>query len=149
MDISFLALLAKCDHPAKPGDLRPICVSSAFNKLVSRLVCARALPRLRRGSRISACGRGRQAADLIGGVSRIRDVVREWKLPCLLCKLDVAGAFDKVDRRKVADLLCSRLGGAQLSAELRYLLGELHTHELHGKVPGGDVICLEPNNGIK
>ena len=147
--VSFLALLAKCERPSKAKDLRPICVSSAFNKLVNRLVCARALPKLRRGSRISACGRGRQAADLIGGVSRIRDVVREWKLPCILCKLDVAGAFDKVDRRKVADLLCSRLRDAHLSSELRYLLGELHTHELRGKVPGGEVICLQPNNGIK
>ena len=78
---SFLALLAKVEVPLHPGDLRPICVSSAFNKLVNRLVCSRALPLLRRGSRVSACGKARQAADIIGTMSRIRDAVHEWKTP--------------------------------------------------------------------
>ncbi|CAE7358653.1 pol [Symbiodinium sp. CCMP2592] len=148
-NVSFLALLAKCSCPRRPKDLRPICVSSAFNKLVNRLVCMRALPKLRRGSCISACGRGRQAADLIGGISRIRDVIHEWRMPALLCKLDVAGAFDRVDRNKVASLLCERLSGERLSSELRFLLGQLHTHELVGTVPGGNEIRLRPNNGIK
>ncbi|CAE7358238.1 unnamed protein product [Symbiodinium sp. CCMP2592] len=43
-ETSFLALLAKIKLPESPADLRPICVSSAFHKLVNRLVCARALP---------------------------------------------------------------------------------------------------------
>ena len=146
---SFLALLAKCKQPKAPGDLRPISVSSASNKLVNRLVCSRTLPVLRRGSRVSACGAGRQAADLIGCATRIRDVVHEWKLPCLLCKLDVAGAFDRVDRYKVADLLCSRLLGRGLCCELRYLLSQLRVHTLQGQVPGGDLIEICPNNGIK
>ena len=38
---SFLALLAKVPSPQRPQDLRPICVSSAFNKLVNRLACSR------------------------------------------------------------------------------------------------------------
>ena len=148
-ETSFLALLAKVDLPTKAGDLRPICVSSAFNKLINRLVCSRALPLLRRGSKISACGHGRQAADLIGATSRLRDLVREWKLPAVLCKLDVAGAFDRVDRRRVADLLIRRLSGCDLGNELRYLLHQLKTHTLVGRVPGGDVITIQPNNGIK
>ena len=83
---SFLALLAKCKMPASPSDLRPICVSSAFHKLVSRLVCSRCLPLVRRGSKISCCGKSRQAADLIGGVSRVRDVSKEWCEPFILCQ---------------------------------------------------------------
>ena len=146
---SFLALLTKVDVPSKASDLRPISVSSAFNKLVNRLVCSRALPLLRRGSKISACGRGRQAADLIGATSRLRDVIREWKLPAILCKLDVAGAFDRVDRRRVADLLIKRLRDHDLGSELRYLLCQLRCHTLEGRVPGGDVIEIQPNNGIK
>ena len=43
---------------------------------------------------MSSCGKGRQAADIIGTMSRIRDVVREWRFPALVCKLDVAGAFE-------------------------------------------------------
>eukprot|EP00439_Symbiodinium_sp_Y106_P039173 s2481_g4.t2 len=146
---SFLALLAKIEFPTKPGDLRPISVSSAFNKLVNRLVCARALPFLRRGSRVSACGKGRQAADLIGTVSRVRDVVHEWRAPALICKLDVAGAFDRVDRRKVANLLVQRLKNPDINSELCYLLSQLRVHELVGKVPGGGQIHVRPNNGIK
>ena len=146
---SFLALLAKVDFPGKPSELRPISVSSAFNKLVNRLVCSRALPFLRRGSRVSACGKGRQAADLIGTVSRIRDVVHEWHTPALICKLDVAGAFDRVDRRKVAKLLMQRLQHPEINSELCYLLSQLRVHVLVGKVPGGGHIQVCPNNGIK
>ena len=146
---SYLALLAKIPVPKRPGDLRPICVSSAFNKLVNRLVCTRVLPIIRRGSRISCCGRGRQAADLVGCLSRIRDVTREWKLPLLLCKLDVAGAFDRVDRNKVASLLIERLQDRHLDNELLYMLLQLRTHTLHGKVPGGHEINLSPDIGIK
>ena len=146
---SFLALLAKTKQPQHPGDLRPIAVSSAFNKLVNRLVCTRAMPACRRGSPVSACGKGRQAADLIGAASRIRDVVREWRLPALLGKLDVAGAFDRVDRRKIVALLKERLSDPRLGRELRYLLHQLHTHVLEGAVPGGNMITIVPNNGIK
>ncbi|CAE7621059.1 unnamed protein product [Symbiodinium sp. CCMP2592] len=146
---SFLALLAKVDVPTKPGDLRPIAVSSAFNKLVNRLVCSRALPLMRRGSRISACGRGRQAADLIGATSRVRDVIKEWKLPAVMCKLDVSGAFDRIDRRRVASLLTQRLGDQDVGCELKYLLSQLRCHTLEGRVPGGDIISIRPNTGIK
>ncbi|CAE7219725.1 unnamed protein product [Symbiodinium microadriaticum] len=146
---SFLALLAKCKSPSRPSDLRPICVSSAFHKLISRLVCARCLPLVRRGSRISCCGKGRQSADLVGSISRIRDVTKEWCEPLLLCKLDVAGAFDRIDRRRVAKLLLDRLGGLGCSSELKFLLKQLHTHTLVGNVPGGRTIKLRPNIGIK
>ena len=146
---SFLALLAKCKSPKMPSDLRPICVSSAFHKLISRLVCSRCLPLVRRGSRISCCGKQRQTADLIGSVSRVRDVCKEWCQPLLLCKLDVAGAFDKLDRRKVVSLLIGRLKGRHCSHELRFLLGQLRTHTLIGNVPGGRTINLCPNIGIK
>ncbi|CAE7786100.1 unnamed protein product, partial [Symbiodinium necroappetens] len=146
---SYLALLAKCDCPRAANDLRPICVSSAFNKLVNRLVCGRIMPHLRRGSYVSCCGKGRQAADLIGAISRIRDVTREWKMPLVIAKLDVAGAFDKVDRGKVAELLVLRAGGKMVDHELRYLLCQLRVHVLEGRVPGGKCIKIRPNNGIK
>ncbi|CAE7637075.1 pol [Symbiodinium sp. CCMP2592] len=148
-EVSFLALLAKCKSPAGPKDLRPICISSAFQKLISKMVCARAMPVMRRGSRVSCCGRGRQAADLIGCISRMRDSTKEWKLPMLLCKLDVAGAFDRVDRSRVAQLLVQRLAGQSLDAELRYLLLQLREHHLVGAAPGGHPLSLSPNVGIK
>ncbi|CAE7946692.1 pol [Symbiodinium sp. KB8] len=148
---SFLALLAKIPSPKKPGDLRPICVSSAFNKLVNKLVCTRVLPALRQGSRVSCCGKGRQAADLVGCVSRLRDICREWRHPLLVCKLDVSGAFDRVKRDKVADYLINKLGNKHLDDELRYMLAQLRTHTLQGTAPGGIHLQLQlsPDVGIK
>ena len=147
---SFLALLAKVPLPQEAKDLRPICVSSAFNKLVNRLACSRVLPALRVGSKISCCGKGRQSADLVGCVSRVRDVCKEWKLPLLVCKLDVSGAFDRIDREAVARHLIAKLQGIpDLTCELRYMLKQLATHALVGCVPGGHEIRLFPDVGIK
>ena len=146
---SFLALLAKIDTPMKPKDLRPICVSSAFHKMVNKMVCSRTMPALRKGSKISGCGKGRQAADVIGTLSRVRDVVHEWRLPVLLCKLDIAGAFDRLDRQNVVEFLKDRLGRGELKFELRYLLAQLYTFRMIGHVPGGDSIEVSPNVGIK
>eukprot|EP00439_Symbiodinium_sp_Y106_P074342 s1137_g14.t1 len=146
---SFLALLAKKDFPESPKDLRPICVSSAFHKLVSRMVCARTMPLLRTGSPISGCGKGRQAADVIGMISRARDVVHEWKVPLLLCKLDISGAFDRVDRQRICEFLVGRLREREVPSELKYLQAQLRTYPLVGDAPGGQTIELFPNIGIK
>ncbi|CAE7830935.1 pol [Symbiodinium sp. CCMP2592] len=147
--VSFLALLAKCTIPEEPKDLRPICMSSSFSKLVNRVIIGRLFPTLRRGSKISSCGRGRQSADLIGSLSRIRDVVREWDESILVVKLDIAGAFDKISRQKVVDLILARTAGTNLGYEVRYLLGQLDVFVLQGKVPGGDTISVNANSGIK
>ena len=65
-------------------------------------------PSMRKPSWISACGKNRQAADLLAVATRIRDVTREWRLPLLVAKLDVRGAFDRrVVRKSVASLLRS------------------------------------------
>ncbi|CAE7518077.1 unnamed protein product [Symbiodinium sp. CCMP2592] len=146
---SFLALLAKCTVPEEPRDLRPICMSSSFAKLVNRVIIGRLFPTLRRGSKISSCGRGRQSADLIGSLSRVRDIVREWDESILVTKLDIAGAFDKISRQKVVDLILQRTSGSQLGYEVRYLLGQLDVFELQGMVPGGDMISVKASSGIK
>ena len=146
---NFLALLAKCDLPTGAGDLRPICVSSVFHKMVTKLVCTRSMPAMRTGSLISGCGKGRQAADVIGVISRARDVAQEWKVPLLLCKLDISGAFDKLDRQRIVEFLKERLAHKDLDHELKYLLGQLHTYQLCGKVPGGHEIQIGANVGIK
>ena len=104
---------------------------------------------MRTGSKISGCGKGRQAADVIGVISRLRDVVQEWKVPLLLCKLDMSGAFDKLDRQRIVEFLKERLGNKELDHELKYLLGQLRTYKLCGVVPGGHEIQIEANVGIK
>ena len=146
---SFLALLAKVDRPMRPKDLRPICVSSSFHKMVTKLVCNRVMPLLRSGSRISGCGKGRQAADVIGCLTRVRDVVLEWKEPMLVCKLDISGAFDRIDRLKLVEYLFGKLAQSDMPCELKYMLAQMRTYRLSGQVPGGNSISVEPNVGIK
>ncbi|CAE7623447.1 unnamed protein product [Symbiodinium sp. CCMP2592] len=123
----------------RQSDLRPICVSSAFHKMINKLICGRVMPHMRAGSLISGCGKGRQAADVIGTVSRVRDVTQEWHLPTLLCKLDISGAFDKIDRVKIMDM----------SYAISFASCQLRTYRLKGQVPGGDVINVDANVGIK
>ncbi|CAE7832190.1 pol [Symbiodinium sp. CCMP2592] len=146
---NFLALLAKVDWPQKPNDLRPICVSSAFHKLVNKMVCSRVMPAMRTGSKVSGCGRGRQAADVIGTLSRVRDLTQEWRLPTLLCKLDISGAFDRIDRQKIAEFLKAKLQDKGVQHELKFMLCQLRSYRLIGQVPGGNQIHIEPNIGIK
>ncbi|CAE7535945.1 Retrovirus-related Pol polyprotein from type-2 retrotransposable element R2DM [Symbiodinium microadriaticum] len=146
---NFLALLAKVDRPKKPKDLRPICVSSALHKMITKLVCTRVMPQMRTGSRISGCGKGRQAADVIGCLSRVRDVVQEWKEPMLMCKLEISGAFDRIDRLQLVQFLKENLSQEDYPHELRYMLAQMRTYRLVGIAPGGNLIEVEPNVGIK
>ena len=80
----------------------------------------------------------------------MRDVCKEWRSPLIVCKLDVAGAFDRVNRGEVAKFLIDKLGGDfNLNCELRHMLAQLRTHSLVGSVPGGHDIVLNPDVGIK
>ena len=147
-DVSLLALLAKVDWPEKPGDLRPIAMSSCMQKCLNKLAMGRVFPVIRRPSRCSSCGSGRQAADIIGCVTRLRDVVKEWRLPALLAKLDVKGAFDKVRRSAVADLLQKRTRDGGVDMETRWLLRQLAVDKIKGVVPGGhpvEILCKALN----
>ncbi|CAE7611309.1 unnamed protein product [Symbiodinium sp. CCMP2456] len=147
--VSVLALLAKCPEPLVPGDLRPICVGSNFSKLTNRLIMGRIFPVLRRGSSISTCGKGRQVADLIGAMTRMRDIAHEWREPLLFAKLDVAGAFDRLSRDEVAEMIVSRTKNTALGVEAQFLLRQLDINVLRGMVPGGHEISVEANVGIR
>ena len=73
-DCSLLALLPKVEDPGGPSDLRPIAISSALSKLVMRMIMHRCFHLLRRPSDVSACGKHRQAADLLGVATRLHDM---------------------------------------------------------------------------
>ena len=147
--VSILALLAKCNEPMGPGDLRPICIGSNFAKLTNRLVMNRVFPALRRGSMCSTCGKGRQVADCVGVMTRLRDMLHEWREPMLIAKLDVAAAFDRLSRTAVADLLLQRTAGKGIDHEVRYMLKQLEENQLVGTVPGGGEIDFRANVGIR
>ncbi|CAE7333144.1 unnamed protein product [Symbiodinium microadriaticum] len=146
---SLLALLAKVDVPTGPQDLRPIAMSSAIQKLVSRLVMMRTFPLLRGGTDICCSGKNRQAADLVGCLTHLRDVVKEWRLPMLITKLDIRGAFDSLGRHALASYLLRKLQHCAVGRELRYLLLQLRPNVLSGRVPGGEMLELCCTTGIR
>ncbi|CAE7399076.1 unnamed protein product, partial [Symbiodinium sp. KB8] len=148
-DRSLLALLAKIDSPMSAKDLRPISMSSCVQKCLNKLAMNRVFPHLRQPSMASCCGPGRQASDAIGAFTRLRDNVREWKLPAVCAKLDVRGACDRVHRQAAVQLMCDRTRNHKLNAEVRWLIRQLGTNQLQGCVPGGDMICVECTQGIK
>ncbi|CAE7806396.1 unnamed protein product [Symbiodinium microadriaticum] len=76
-------------------------------------------------------------------------IAKEWKQPFILGKLDVAGAFDKINRERVAKFLITKLQNVDLPHELRYMLAQLRTHTVCGTAPGGTDISFRPDVGIK
>ena len=148
-DQSLLALLAKVDVPQGPHELRPIAMSSALQKLVSRLVMHRTFPILRRGTDICCSGKNRQAADLVGCLTHLRDVTHEWRMPLLIAKLDIRGAFDSLSRKALAMFLVDKLQHCGAGHDLRYLLRQLRPNQLLGRVPGGDYLELWCTTGIR
>ena len=139
---SLLALLAKIDVPNGPGDLRPIAMSSALQKLASRLVMDRTFPILRKGTDICCSGKRRLAADLVGCFTRLREVAKEWHLPLLVAKLDIKGACDSLARHALAKFLVTQLQHCAVGCELRYLLQQLRPNLLTGRVPVGEQLDL-------
>ena len=146
---SLLALLAKVDVPKAPSDLRPIAMSSAMQKLVSKLIMERVFPLLRRGTDVCCSGKNRQAADLVGCFTHLRDVTKEWGMPLVLAKLDIKGAFDSLGRHALAEYLTSKLQHCEVGRELKYLLQQLRPNLLTGGVPGGDRLDLWCTTGIR
>ena len=78
--VSLLALLPKTQWPASPSELRPIAMSSAAMKTMSKVIMARTFDSIRHGCPWSSAGRGRGCADLHGAIGRVRDMSREWRL---------------------------------------------------------------------
>ncbi|OLQ08069.1 putative 149 kDa protein [Symbiodinium microadriaticum] len=143
---SLLALLPKTQWPRSVAELRPIAMSSAAFKTLSRVVMERSFDQLRFGCPWSSSGRNRGCADMHGAMSRLRDMVREWRLGVVVVKLDIRGAFDCVHREEVANFLIERI---QAPYELRFLLQVLGENVLEGCAPGGAPVRVRSNRGIR
>ena len=148
-DVSLLALLPKTRWPEGVSELRPIAMSSAAMKAMSRIIMGRTFPMLRQPSPWSAAGCGRSCADMHATFGRLRDMAREWRLGMIAVKLDIRGAFDHVHRRAVADFIEGYLTNASVPYELRFLLRLLDVNRLEGCAPGGAPVRVESNRGIR
>ena len=107
---SILILLAKVPLPVHPGELRPIALGSATSKLFAKLVMNRSLPLLGAVGPSQCARKHRQTCDYTFSLWRIMELCREWHRPVVCVKIDVAKAFDSVDRRKLLQTLRSKLG---------------------------------------
>ncbi|CAE7780059.1 unnamed protein product [Symbiodinium sp. CCMP2592] len=148
-DVSLLALLPKTAWPAGVADLRPIAMSSASMKTLSRIIMSRTFPAMRRPCPWTAAGCGRSCADMHGTFSRLRDMSREWRVGVIAVKLDIRGAFDHVHRRAVADFITTHLQGEDVPFETRFLLRLLDVNRLEGCAPGGARLSVDCNRGIR
>ena len=146
---SILALLAKVATPTAVAQLRPIAMSCALQKMVTRIIMNRCFDDVRSPCRWASSGKGRQVADMIGAVSRFRDNCREWRLHGILLKLDIRGAFDFIHRSSVAQFLVDRLGKTDFGSELAFLLRLLRSNRLLGQAPGGAKVEVTANRGIR
>ena len=94
----------------KPRDTRPISISSAAERLFSRMVLNRCKGKLRLTKAWQCAGPHRQTADYLHAVYRLMEVEREWGRGLSVLKVDVAKAFDTVRRDKLMAKLTEVLG---------------------------------------
>ncbi|CAE7583299.1 pol [Symbiodinium sp. CCMP2456] len=141
----LMVLLPKIQQPMQPKDLRPISMSSGVSNLFSRLLLNRALHAIDLTSHSQCSGRGRQTADYIFTIWRTLELEREWRRGVCFAKLDIAKAFDALDRRKVLEYLATRLGE---SAELECWKGLLQQNYSTLQTPWGTSSVLQ-QRGIK
>ena len=111
-----MVLLPKCAQPTQAKDLRPICLGSAANKVYARMLLARSMPALAYSGTFQNSGSGRQTLDYLWIVSRLMALDGEWKRGITFLKLDIAKAFDCLDRVKFLERLRDKMG---VSEELR------------------------------
>ncbi|CAE7346755.1 unnamed protein product [Symbiodinium microadriaticum] len=135
----ILIMLPKMRAPRKARDLRPIAMGSSVSKLFSRMLLNRSLSLICPQTYAQCSGPGRQTSDFLYTVIRLFELTREWGNPLAVFKLDLAKAFDSVDRQMLLDRLESRIGAGPEMVCWRGLLkgtvGELQTPWGNSSVP--------------
>ena len=107
---SIMIVLAKTPLPVVPKELRPIVLGSSASKLYSRLVLNRTLKYLGAKGPSQCSHKYRQTCDYVFTLWRVFELCREWGRPLVCVKVDVAKAFDSLDRRVLLQKLRARLG---------------------------------------
>ena len=107
---AIMVVIPKTAYPTDPGDLRPLSMGSAAAKVFSRMLLSRTEPLIRIQGPEQCSGKGRQCCDFVFVVSRLMQLEQEWKRGTCWLKVDLAKAFDRVDRRVLTDRLLQRMG---------------------------------------
>ncbi|CAE7907718.1 unnamed protein product, partial [Symbiodinium microadriaticum] len=107
---AIMVVIPKTAYPVDPGDLRPLSMGSAAAKVFARMLLARSEPMIRIQGPEQCRGKGRQCSDFVFTVSRLMQLEQEWKQGTCWLKVDLAKAFDRVDRRALTQRLLQRMG---------------------------------------
>ena len=111
---AVMILIPKVELPQQAKDLRPICLGSAASKVYSRLLLGRTYASLRYRTPSQVLGEGRQTCDYIWSMGHIMDLEREWKQGLWVIKLDIAKAFDTLNRDQFLKALHSKMGSTEI-----------------------------------
>ena len=109
-NVPLMVILPKVLTPTEAKQVRPISMNSAVCKLFSRLLLNRTIQHIKARTHAQCAGVGRQSADYLYSVWRVLELEREWHAGLCLLKLDVAKAFDSVDRERLLHKLRERMG---------------------------------------
>ena len=141
----LMIILAKVSTPLEAKHLRPISMNSAAGKLFSRMLLNRTLPHVVARTHCQCAGVGRQSSDYLYSVWRVLMLEREWHAGVCMLKLDIAKAFDTVDREQLLRQLQTRMGDC---SELRCWRALLQDCEAVLQSPWGASL-LGMTRGIK
>ena len=124
---SVMVLLPKLAKPLTIKDTRPIAISSAVERVYSRLILHRCRDRLAPKRPWQACGPRRQSLDYLHCIHRLLESEREWQKGLAVMKLDSSRAFDSVDRKRLMLKLREILGATEETRAWERLLTDTST----------------------
>ncbi|CAE7311616.1 unnamed protein product [Symbiodinium necroappetens] len=142
---AIMVVIPKTSFPSEPGDLRPLSMGSAAAKVFAHMLLTRSAPQIQLKGPEQCCGKGRQTCDFIFVVSRLMQLEHEWKQGTCWLKVDLAKAFDKVDRRVLVNRLEQRMG---MCAEFRCWYNLLRGTDAVLQT-GWDTSIIAMHDGIK
>ena len=101
-----ISFVPKTKLPAKPSDLRPICLTSTVAKLFGRILIHRMRKFLPACHALQlGCQPGRQAMDGINTVRAAKSISQKSGRPLCCAKLDIKAAFDSLSHRAILQYL--------------------------------------------
>ena len=142
---AVMVVIPKVLYPETPNDLRPLAMGSAVAKVFCRMLLARSEPMISLRGPEQCSGKGRQCCDFLFVVARLMQLEQEWKKGTCWLKVDLAKAFDRVDRRVLVDRLKRRMG---MCPEFRCWYNLLRNNDAVLQT-GWDNTVIEMHDGIK
>lgn len=98
LNTALITLIPKKPDAQALGDYRPICLIHSFAKIMAKMMARRVAPELDSLVNVNQIAfiRNRSIHDNFKYVQAAAKLFKQWKIPKILLKLDIAKAFDTV-----------------------------------------------------